>query len=123
MKRIKKIAASIMAIAITAAGMSSIPASALYTSRSLLSGKATAAVSFQLRYSYGSTTSSYNNTIRRLCAECEGYQNGVYFHKTQNCYGTGSAYVGQSGSTITSYRSYHTATTKSNASDSTTFVF
>ena len=106
----------------TAAGMSSISASVLYTSRSLLSGKATAAVSFQLKYSYGSTTSSYNNTIQRLYVECEGRQNG-YFHSYCNVYGTGSAYVGRSGGNITSYRSNHTATTKSNASDSTTFVF
>ena len=122
MKKIKKIAASLMALAITAAGMSSISANALYTSRSILNGKVTAAVSFNIRYSYGSTTTSYNKTIRRLTVSYDAYQNGWYKNGGQTIYGTGSAYAGLTGSTITSYHSSHSAYDGSRT-DSTSFSF
>ena len=63
MKRIKKITASLLALAITCAGINCIPASAIYTSHTFytygaVSYSAVAATSYLLHYQYTAATTS-----------------------------------------------------------------
>ena len=120
MKKITKIAASLMALAVTASSMSSIPASAASTSKKFyfydssypgggMSIGATAAVNFLPSTQYSaSTTHYYKNTYYRWVsakAWCNNFQPQVtrWTYRNETVYAT----INRSAKDVNSFQSAH----------------
>ena len=121
MKRIKKITASLLALAITAAGMSSIPASAAggNATRNFAVGNYSATASVYVTasprtYVDASTTSYSNNVYWRYVYLQLTTTNDIFMSREGAYSRTGNSYVSMntpSGTTIASTQSWHSGNT------------